>query len=101
MDTTQSPNGGGGGFFRYTITLLFNNHRFWLVQGREYVGDILADREFPKPVGLIHVTDPRQMQVIQKYMPPTPPGRGMIQLNPRVVFRMRDNEEIIDIYPDF
>ena len=101
MDTTHSDDGSGRGFFRYTITLIFNNHRFWVAQGREYLAPMLQGTEFPRPVGLIHITDPRQMAVVSKYMPPLPPGRGMLQINPRIVFRMRDNEEIVDIYPDF
>ncbi len=101
MDTTQSPEGNGRGFFRHTITLIFNNQRFWLAQGIEHLEAMLRDGDFPKPVGLIHVTAPGQMKHIRKHMPPNPSNAGMMQINPRIVFRMRDNEEIVDIYPDF
>lgn len=99
MDMTpKGPGGGGGDGDRYEIMLIAMNDRFWLARGEQHMTAMLSgEGEFPTPVAVMNFENHFKLRA---FLPEGTDLGGMWQINPLIVVRLRENDQIVDLYPD-
>ncbi|MEM9145013.1 MAG: hypothetical protein AAGC57_02370 [Pseudomonadota bacterium] len=89
---------GGGDYFRYEITIMFYNSRYWLIRGEEHLPNMLQNNgPYPKPVGCVIV---KSHQTASSTLLKGKSLSDMWMINPLIVERLRNEEMLVEITID-